>query len=73
MAIKFRFDSERFVETPTIILANRNGNKLGAIPPENIHYEENMNSANNMSFKVTKSTGGNEVALWDEIKDLKLI
>lgn len=73
MAIKFRFDSERFVETPTIILSTRNGKKLGAIPAENIHYEENMNSSNDISFKVNKESNGRIIDLWDEIKDFKLI
>lgn len=73
MAIKFRFDSERFIETPTIILSTRNGKKLGVIPAENIHYEENMNSSNDISFKVNKESNGRIIDLWDEIKDFKLI
>ena len=54
MATRIRFDSTHNVETPTFILATRNGRKLGKLPAYNIVFSNKENSAKELTFKVNK-------------------
>ena len=72
MAIKIIFDSARNPEPPTIILARKNGDKLGLIDAHNIEITDNLNDVSEMSFNVYKEIDGKRYALWDEIVDFKL-
>lgn len=61
------------VKAPTIVLAKKNGQKLGAIPSENLSFDCNLNSSNVIDFKVHKTYNGKELGLWDDITNFKLI
>ena len=73
MAIRIRFDAAGNPEEPTVILAKRNGEKLGQIDARSIDISDSLNDASEMSFKVYKYLDGERCALWDEITNFKLI
>ena len=56
MAINIKFDLVNNPEPPTIILANRNGNKLGQLKvnTESIELTDKFNDASEFSFTVNK-------------------
>ena len=55
MSIKIKFDSNHNAEIPTIILANRNGKKIGKLPCVNVQIEDHLNSASMVKFDVYKA------------------
>ena len=71
MAIKLKFDESHNVILPTLVLATRNGNKLGVIPAYNLVLKDTLQVAE-MSFKVNKVEDGIEYALWNKLVDFKL-
>ena len=73
MAIKIRFDAAGNPEAPTVVLARRNGEKLGQIDARDISISDSLNDASEMSFKVYKYLDGKECVLWDEIVNFKLV
>lgn len=74
MAVHINFDPTGNVETPTFVLATRNGTKLGTIPAYNIVFRDGLNTCSEMSFKVSKTDeNGNEYKEWDSLKDFKLL
>lgn len=75
MAIKIEFDLAGNPVSPTIILANRNGNKLGLldINPESIDLSDKFNDASEFSFTLNKYTDGVLTNLWDKVVDFKLV
>lgn len=75
MAINIKFDSVGNPDTPTIVLANRNGNKLGQldINPESIELIDKFNAPSEISFTVNKYVDGKITNLWDELVDFKLV
>jgi hypothetical protein len=63
-----------YPETPNIILQNRRGEKLGVIEnATNLVHTVNMNSADEISFKVYKEVEGNVCRLWNDIHDFRLV
>ena len=56
MAINIKFDLINNPEPPTLILANRNGNKLGQLDvnPESVELIAKFNEASEISFTVNK-------------------
>lgn len=74
MAIQIFFDVNQNPIEPTIILTNRNGNKVGAI---NGIFGMNVSDAFSeipiVSFKVSKTVNDVINPMWDEITDLRLI
>lgn len=73
MSIKFRFDSSNTPMEPTIVLATRSGIKLGAIPAHNVVVKDTMASFTELVFCVYKELDGQQLELWDQIKDFKLV
>lgn len=78
MAVKLLFNPsgtgiEPIVKTPTLVIAKKSGEKLGAIPSTNIRFECNLNSANTIDFKVYKTRNGIDFERWDEVKDFRLL
>ncbi len=73
MAIRINFDSNHNVQTPTFVLTNRNGDRLGVIPAYNIVFKDTMNSYSELTFKVDKVNNRKEYPLWDKLKDFKLV
>ena len=75
MAINIRFDLTNNPEPPTIILAQRNGDKLGQldVDPKSIELSEKFNDASEISFTLNKYVDGKLTNLWDKVVDFKLI
>lgn len=69
MAVQIKFDGSHNPISPTIVLATRNGRKLGKIPAQNVVLKASMHS-DDISFKVDKEDCGSQ---WDLITDFKLV
>lgn len=72
MAIQIKFDNNNNAIPPTLVLANRNGNKLGYIPARNIVTADNLNEYSELTFKVYKTENGTDYHLWDDVQDFRL-
>lgn len=75
MAIDIRFDLVGNPEPPTIILANRNGNKLGQLKVEtdSIEVSDKFNDASEFSFIIHKYIDDELTPLWDKVVNFKLV
>lgn len=73
MAIKINFTVGGVPEYPTLVLAKRDGTKLGLINNTEIHLRDCMNQPNEMEIKVFKELDGVKCAVWDELTNFKLI
>ena len=73
MAIKIKFDSAHNPQVPTIVLAKKNGDKLGQLNAKEIEVSDSLNDASEITFTVYKNIDGKECALWDDIVDFKLV
>lgn len=75
MAINVKFDLLNNPEPPTLVLANRNGNKLGQLDVnhESIELIDKFNEASEISFTVNKYVDGKITPLWDKLVDFKLV
>lgn len=60
--------------TPTLILANRNGEKKGSITNVKAFTDtDNFNEAAEITFDVYKTVDNKKCEFWDDIKDFRLI
>ena len=75
MAINIKFDLAGNPEPPTIILANRNGNRLGQlyVDERSINVKDCFNDASEFSFTLNKYVNGELTPLWDKVLDFKLV
>ena len=75
MAINIKFDLTGNPEPPTIILANRNGNKLGQLKvnDESIELSDKFIDAPEFSFTINKYIDDKLTPLWDKVLDFKLV
>lgn len=73
MAIKIDFDAAHNPQPPTIVLAKKNGDKLGILNAKEIELTDSMNDKSEITFKVYKFIDGNKDCLWDEIVNFRLI
>ena len=75
MAINIKFDLAGNPESPTIILATRNGNKLGQldINIESIELTDKLNDASEFTFTLNKYVNGKLNNLWDDVVNFKLV
>ena len=75
MAIDIKFDLVGNPEPPTIILATRNGNKLGQlnVDAKSINLKDCLNDASEFSFTLNKYIDNKLAALWDKVVDFKLV
>ena len=75
MAINIKFDLSGNPELPTIILANKNGNKLGQLKvnADSIDLSDKFNDASEFSFTVNKYINDKLAPLWDKLVDFKLV
>ena len=75
MAINLKFDLMGNPEPPSIVLANRNGNKLGQlnVNVDSIDVSDKFNAASEFSFTLNKYIDGKPTPLWDKVKDFKLV
>lgn len=75
MAINIKFDLVGNPEPPTIILANRNGNKLGQLKvnEDSIDLSDKFNEASEFSFTINKYIDDKIAPLWGKVVDFKLV
>lgn len=75
MAINIKFDLVGNPEPPTIILANRNGNKLGQldVDAKSIELADKLNDASEFTFTLHKFVNGKLTNLWDKVVNFKLV
>ena len=75
MAINLKFDLMGNPEPPSIVLANRNGNKLGQlnVNVESIDVSDKFNDASEFSFTLNKYIDDELTPLWDKVVDFKLV
>lgn len=72
-AIRIVFDNVGRPENPTLLLAKRNGQKIGAINAHDIDFRDVLQDASEMNFKVYKYYDDIKEQYWDEIKSLRLV
>ena len=72
MSIKINFDSARHPEQPTIVLAKRNGDKIGMLEAQEIQVSDSLNEASELSFNIYKYLNGVECHIWNQITNFKL-
>ena len=74
MAISLKFDFMGNPEPPSIILANRNGNKLGQlnVDTESIDVKDTL-KASEFTFTLNKYIDGKLTNLWNKVVDFKLV
>ena len=73
MAIKINFDMAHNPEEPTLILAKRNGDKLGLIKAKSVEVSDAMKDASEITFNVYKYIDNKVYDLWEQITDFKLV
>lgn len=75
MAINIKFNLAGNPEPPTIILTNRNGNRLGQlyVDERSIDVKDCFNDASEFSFTLNKYVNGKPTPLWDKVLDFKLV
>ena len=75
MAINIKFDLVGNPEAPTIILAKRNGDKLGQLDvnADSIELSDKFNDISEITFTLNKYINGEITPLWDKVVDFKLI
>ena len=72
--LDIKFDLVGNPEPPTIILANRNGNKLGQLKVNDNSIElSDKLRASEISFTINKYINGEITPLWDKVLNFKLI
>lgn len=72
MAIRISFDNAHNAIPPTLVLASKSGNKIGAIPATDIVFADAMVEAAQMTFYVSKQDCKSD-AVWNGLVDFKLI
>lgn len=75
MSINIKFDLVGNPEPPTIVLATRNGNKLGQLDVdiESIELTDKFNDASEFTFTLHKYVNGKLTNLWDKVVNFKLV
>jgi RNase P/RNase MRP subunit p29 len=75
MAIDIKFDLVGNPEPPTIILATRNGNKLGQlyVDTDSINLGDKFIEHSEFTFTLNKYIDGKVTNLWDKVVDFKLV
>lgn len=73
---KVLFNSQGNIETPTLLLQHKNFETIGNGKITNVSgltYKNNLNSANELSFKIHKYNDGEIHPLWDYLVDFKIV
>lgn len=74
MSVKVNFDTAGNVESPTLVLAYKNGSKIGVIQNvTSIVKSNSLADASSISFRVYKYFDDNVYSDWDKLTDFKLL
>ena len=71
MAVRIRFDSNNQALQPSLVLATKGGEFIGALPAKGVHFKDCMNTRSEFGSSVYRQDCTKE--FWDEIKDFKLV
>ena len=70
---KIIYNQNLQIDTPTLLLKRRDFSNIGALTATEIVYKNHFNSANELSFKVSKSINGEQNHLWDKLNDYNIV
>ena len=73
MSIQLKFDSSGTPEIPTLILAKRNGEKLGILEKEDMVIRDCFNNPCEITFTVNKTHNEKIANLWEDIVNFRLV
>ena len=74
MKLNLHFDPSDKVETPTFVLAYKNGERIGQLTNiYNVRLADSMSEAPSFSFNVDKYDNGSITPYWDKLTTFKLI
>lgn len=73
MSAKITFDAAGHPDLPTLVLAKKNGDKIGKINAKSIETANPMNDAAEVSFIVHKYVDDVKDVFWEQIVDFKLV
>lgn len=73
MAIRIRFDPSNSPELPSILLATKNGEKLGELKKQGVTLKDCLNDPSEITFRIHKYTDGVKSPLWDAVRDFRLV
>ena len=69
-----QFDHDHVVSEPELILMTKSGIKRGRLYGfDGTHFVHNLNSADELSFRLHKEVDGERNPLWDDVVDFKVI
>ena len=71
--MKLTFDSQHNPLPMTLVLAKKDGTKLGALPAHHLKVAAEFNSVWNLEFSVYKKECVGKLDIWDDIVDFKLL
>ena len=71
--MQLKFDSTHNAIPPAFVLATRSGRKLGAVPAQNIQFNDRLNAYSEFSFKVYKYNNNVRCDIWDKVDNFKLV
>lgn len=67
------FDNQGRPEDPTLILAKRNGKKIGIIDAKEIDFKDVLRDAFEINFRTYKYNNDQLDPLWEDIKNFRLV
>lgn len=74
MGVKMHFDTAGNVENPTLVLAYKNGRKIGNIfNVDSLVFSDTLNDGSTLSFQTHKQIDNNIYRDWDKLNDFKLL
>lgn len=74
MSVKMHFDTAGNVENPTLVLAYKNGRKIGNIfNTDSLNFSDALNDGSTISFQTYKQMDGNIYNDWSKLNDFKLL
>ncbi len=71
--MRIEFDNSRNPRPFTVVLAKKDGSKLGVLPHHRLKFSGEFNSYSSFEFNVYKTDNNKELTIWDEIQDFKLV
>ena len=72
--IQLNFDINGNPELPTLVIARRNGNKIGELTNiSGIKLKDSMSDSPEISFSVNKYNNSGITPYWEYIKEFKLV
>jgi len=71
--MNLNLDSQHNPKPLTLVLAKKDGTKLGTLPAHHLKVNAEFNSMWTMEFSVYKTNNGKRLEIWDKIVDFKLL